>query len=279
METMPAQWKPLLEFGLEAALSAMNDGYSDYYVPIHLDFARFLGMAKSDSVDFALSRVLVVDSVIAGVALIARRGWTTRLAAMSIRPDFRGRGLGRLAMSELISEAESRGDKRLVLEVIESNKPAVALYDASGFNVDRRLVGFKLFEPAAGSDPIEMKEVDIRQIASAVSVHGVENLPWQLSGETLALQGPPSVGLQLGNAWAVISNPQSSKVVLQSLIVDPAHRGKGQAGRLINAVFGQFPGREWVIPPICPEELMLFLQRMGFELQELSQLQMSREVG
>jgi len=276
---MQAQLRPLLEFGLEASLKAMNDGYSDYYVPINLDFARFLGMAKSDSVDFALSRVVVVDNAISGVALIARRGWTTRLAAMSIRPDFRGKGLGRLAMSELVLESESRGDRRMVLEVIETNSPAVKLYEASGFKVDRRLVGFRLSKPTAAPAPNDIEEVDIRQIGAAVSVHGVENLPWQLSGETLALQGPPSVGFQLGNAYAVISNPQAPKVVLQSLVVDAAHRGKGQARRLINAIFGLFEGREWVIPPVCPAELTPFLLKMGFERQELSQLQMSRQAG
>jgi ribosomal protein S18 acetylase RimI-like enzyme len=273
---MQAQLRPLLEFGLEPSLEAMNEGYSDYFVPIRLEFARFLGMAKSDGVDFSLSRAIIVDDAIAGVALIARRGWTTRLAAMSVRPAFRGKGLGRQAMNDLIAESEERGDHRMVLEVIESNTPAVRLYEASGFRVDRRLLGFKVAESAPSDEVATLEDVDIRNVAVLVGAHGIENLPWQLSAETLAHQGPPSVGFQLGHAHAVITNPQAAKIVLQCLIVDPSHRGQGHASELLHALFGRFTGREWVVPPVCPEELAPFLQRMGFELQELSQLQMSR---
>jgi hypothetical protein len=120
-------------------------------------------MAKSDGVDFSLSRAIIVDDAIAGVALIARRGWTTRLAAMSVRPAFRGKGLGRQAMNDLIAESEERGDHRMVLEVIESNTPAVRLYEASGFRVDRRLLGFKVAESAPSDEVATLEDIDIRK--------------------------------------------------------------------------------------------------------------------
>ena len=41
-------------------------------------------MVRKDGIDLAISRVLFTDDEPVGIALIARRGWTSRLAAMGI---------------------------------------------------------------------------------------------------------------------------------------------------------------------------------------------------
>jgi ribosomal protein S18 acetylase RimI-like enzyme len=93
-------------------------------------------------VDLELSRVILHAARPVGVALLARRGWTSRLAAMSILPDARGRGIGAVCVRQLLDEAKTRGDQSMTLEVIEQNEPAVRLYEKCGFAKMRRLLGF-----------------------------------------------------------------------------------------------------------------------------------------
>ncbi len=52
---------------------------------------------------------------------------------VAVKRELRGRGLGKLVMSELISLAKRNSVKTLTLEVREDNLPAIALYRGLGF--------------------------------------------------------------------------------------------------------------------------------------------------
>jgi ribosomal protein S18 acetylase RimI-like enzyme len=95
-------------------------------------------MLRKDSVDLSASRVLVADEEPSGIALITRRGRTSRLAAMGISEGLRGRAAGTWLMEKLIREACERQDREMVLEVIEGNEPAVRLFQNYGFQTIRR---------------------------------------------------------------------------------------------------------------------------------------------
>jgi ribosomal protein S18 acetylase RimI-like enzyme len=209
-----------------------------------------------------------------GVALIARRGWTSRLAAMALVPEARGQGVGRWAMGQLLDQARARGERRMVLEVIESNEPAVRLYRHSGFCLLRRLAGYKAVSPN-GADPIPVEEVDIREVARLVTAHGLPDLPWQVSGESLALMGPPNRAYRLGDAYAVISDPAAPQIVVRSVVVKPEGRGQGLAARLLHLLMDSHPDTRWIVPALCPEEMGGLFERVGFARSEISQLQMA----
>ncbi len=68
-------------------VQTLNRGFEGYLVPIHLNVSQFLDMVRKDSIDLTASRVLFVDGKPEGVALIARRGWMSRLAAMGISTE------------------------------------------------------------------------------------------------------------------------------------------------------------------------------------------------
>src|ERR1700737_3200232 len=48
-------------------------------------------------------------------------------------PRFRGTGLGRLLVEELVRDARSHGYRRMVLDTLPSMRPAQVLYSAMGF--------------------------------------------------------------------------------------------------------------------------------------------------
>lgn len=270
---MKLELRPLLDYGLQEAVTLMNLGFSDYFIHIELTLPMFLNMARTESIDLGSSRIIWLDDEAVGIALIARRGWTSRLATMAIAPASRGRGAGRAAMDLLLAEASTRGDHAMVLEVIENNAPAVRLYEACGFHTERRLVSYE--GTFAGTEErAELKEVDIREVARLVTMYGLDDLPWQISGESLAQSGAPSKGYQLDAACVVISNPEAEQVAIRSLIVRPESRGQGQARRLIEAVIAKYPGKKWLVPALCPEEVGPVFEKVGLQRGELSQLQM-----
>jgi len=278
--------KPASDYPIPDLVTWLNQGFENYFVPIHFNGSQFLTMVRKDGLDLTSSRVLLTDGTPSGVALIARRGWTSRLAAMGISIEMRGKGAGTWFMKELIREACERGEHEMVLEVIEQNEPAVALYKKSGFEVVRRLVGFERsakstdFAAEVGSTGVLredfglLQEIDIRTASSLVAYFGLSDLPWQLSGESIAQTNPPACAYKNGPAYAVVSNPDAEHVVVWTVLVEPEARGKNLGVQMLKNVIAAHPGKTWHVPAILPEEFTKLFERAGFEKEKLSQWQM-----
>ena len=277
---MNVQFPSITEFGLEHAAEVLTRAFADYFVRINFDAGVLLQAVRMDSVDLAASRMFLGDASAVGGALIARRGWTTRLAGMAVLPEARRTGVGRAAVNHLLAEAQARGDRSMVLEVIEQNTAAVQLYRGCGFREIRRLIGFAGPPPQADSPaPSDLIDVDLREVAAAVTRYGLPDLPWQLSGETLAQLTPPSVGYRLGGAWIALSNPAEPIVTVRGLIAEPGAQGLGREAALLRAVMAKHPGRkEWRLSATWPEELADLVEPTGLPRTALIQWQMEREL-
>ncbi|MCC6298257.1 MAG: GNAT family N-acetyltransferase [Anaerolineales bacterium] len=264
---------PASDHLLPDLVQTLNRGFEGYLVPIRLDVSQFLSMVHKDSIDLSASRVLLADDKPEGVALIARRGWVSRLAAMGISKEMRGQGAGSWLMERLLQQARARGDREMTLEVIEQNDAAVRLYEKFGFQTMRRLVGF-IRREAIELDPEELNEMDLREMGALVSQFGLRDLPWQLSGETIAQMTPPVRAYRNGHSYVAISNPEADHVVIWSVLVEPEARGANLGAQAVKQVIAKFTGRTWHVPAIYPEELSDVFVRAGFEREELSQWQM-----
>ena len=64
----------VLDYGLDGAVDLLNDGFSDYVVPIELDTAELHAMVVQDGIDVSSSWVVYRDGQAAGIALIAAYG-------------------------------------------------------------------------------------------------------------------------------------------------------------------------------------------------------------
>lgn len=267
-DLQPASDQPLPDL-----VRMLNRGFEEYLVPIHLNVSQFLNMVRKDSIDLTASRVLLADGNPEGVALIARRGWVSRLAAMGISTNMRGKGAGSWLMERLIRQARERGDHAMVLEVIEQNDAAVRLYQKFGFQTTRRLLGF-IRREAIELEEHELNELDLREMGALISQFGLRDLPWQLSGETIAQMTPPARAYRNGHSYVAVSNPEADHVVIWSVLVEPQARGKNLGAHVLKQVIAKFTGRTWHIPAIYPEELSGVFERANFELEQLSQWQM-----
>jgi len=267
-DSTPASDSPLPDL-----VKLLNLGFENYLVPIQFSLSQFLTMIRKDSIDLTSSRVLLADDVPSGIALIARRGWTSRLAAMGISEQIRGKGAGSWFMDRLIDEARERDDHEMVLEVIEQNEAAVRLYQKYGFQTIRRLIGFTrtgAMETSTG----DLQEIDLRAAGVLLSMHGLPDLPWQLSAESIAHMNPPVRAYRMGQAYAVISNPDAEQIVIWSLLVEQDARGNELGVDMLNSIAAKHAGKTWHVPAILPEELGKVYEKAGFEKDHLSQWQM-----
>jgi ribosomal protein S18 acetylase RimI-like enzyme len=272
---MPAfSFKPASEFTILQIAELLTRGFEGYFVPINITAPVFMTMMRRDSIDLNETRVLHKDDEPVGVALIARRGWTCRLAAMGIVSSARNGGAGTWAMGQLMEEARARGDQQMLLEVIAQNTAGVKLYEKVGFKKIRRLVGYKLENPQSESAD-ELQEVDIQEAAKMVTYHGLRDLPWQLSGISIAHHTPPSRAFRFNDSYCVISNPQVEHVSISSVLANAGGDEAGPGAGLMRALFARFPNKVWHVSPIYPEEMAGLFEQVGMQREELSQWQMS----
>jgi GNAT superfamily N-acetyltransferase len=215
----------------EEVTAAIVHCFQGYLVPMRLTPEKYEIRFRAENLDPFASRLYYSDGAPAAVVMIARRGWTSRLAAMAIAPDFRGRGLGKDVMRVALEEAALRKDRTMVLEVIEQNRAAVSLYTGLGFCPIRRLVGYD-FPPHGvrnrGSDVECLREIDPFIVARFIAEDGEPDLPWMLMPETFAAATRPVQALHLGRiAFAIVADPKAEKIVIRALLVRKAHRRQG----------------------------------------------------
>ncbi len=276
---MILEYTTVADFGLDRAAEVLTRGFSDYFVKIPFTSSGLLQAARVDGIDLASSLVVSRDGAPVGAALVSRRGWTSRLAGMALVPEARRGGVGRALVTRLLEDARGRGEREMVLEVIEQNEPAVKLYEACGFSKVRRLLGFVA---APSSDLMiepRLEEVDVRELARRVAIEGLPDLPWQLSAETLAHQTPPTAAYQLDGAWVAVANITASGGGIRALVTERGQQGRGRGAAVLRAVMARFPGREWRMSALWPEELAAVFLEAGFARTPLSQWQMRRVIG
>lgn len=138
-------------------------------------------------------------------------------------PSHRRLGLARQTMEWSIARLHEAGATGYVLEVIESNAPAVALYHACGFEVVRRMQcwSFPRWQPAAppGVGTIEPRWWDVEP-------------SWQNSTASILRARDPHLILGNDAGYAVVF-PYTGD--LAQLAVAPAARRRGRGRALLNA--------------------------------------------
>jgi ribosomal protein S18 acetylase RimI-like enzyme len=95
----------------------------------------------------AIMLVAEADGAIVGelsVKAISPRRAVKHVATlgMSVKQDWRGKGVGRALLTDAIAWAPSAGIKRIELYVYVRNAPAIALYEKFGFAIEGRRKAF-----------------------------------------------------------------------------------------------------------------------------------------
>lgn len=271
--------RPILDLTSHEVAAALNAGFEGYIVPIHFTPGALERRMRPEHLDAEASRVYWREGALAGAVLVARRGRTSRVAAMGVATPLRGQGLGRVMLDEVLTAARARGDRAVTLEAIEGNLPALRLYTSCGFAVTRRLLGFER-DPEPG-EAADLSEIDAADVARLVAREGEEGLPWMLDPATLAAQVAPLRAWTLdGTSMLLAAEPTGGTMTLIALITRRETRGQGHARRLLRAVVQRFGGCGVRVIPVVPEGLgAAFFARAGFRPTPLSQVEMRAQLG
>jgi len=110
----------------------------------HWISSDYLALAQSDSEESFNRNAMVAEVAgeVAGFAIVRVVGTEAELESIVVAPDWRGRGLGRLLLSESARQAKELGATRLDLEVRASNAAAIRLYRGAGFVETGRRRGY-----------------------------------------------------------------------------------------------------------------------------------------
>lgn len=105
---------------------------------------------------------------VAGYAALWLAADEAELGNLAVRPGRRARGIGRLLLARVLSEAAGCGARRVFLEVRESNSVARRLYESAGF----RIVGHRPDYYASPREDALVMRVEIDQLSLTVSPAG-----------------------------------------------------------------------------------------------------------
>ncbi|EDY86021.1 ribosomal-protein-alanine acetyltransferase [gamma proteobacterium HTCC5015] len=68
-----------------------------------------------------------------GYAVYSLVACEAHLLNITVAPEYKGRGLGRYLLDAIVGDCRERGAEMLYLEVRPSNRPAIGLYENTGF--------------------------------------------------------------------------------------------------------------------------------------------------
>lgn len=115
----------------EFALLGWSGEQLKHFLRMQHDFQK-----KSYAAQFPANETFVVKAggKNAGSLIVWRSADAIRLVDIALMPEFRGRGIGRRIIENLITEAEASG-KKVTLSVLRTNEKAFSLYRRLGFAV------------------------------------------------------------------------------------------------------------------------------------------------
>jgi ribosomal protein S18 acetylase RimI-like enzyme len=274
--------KPVLAFTTTQVCDALNASFEEYLLPVNFTPVATERRFRSEHLDPEASQVYMLEDRVAGIVMVARRGWNARIAAMGVAKPFRHQGVGKHIMQNAVQDAHERGDRRLVLEVFEQNPNAVRLYQSMGFQVTRRLLSFR--RPAEASVRLEraahLDQIDPLRFARVTALESDPDLPWMLAPEGWAAQVAPVRAFALEEAaFALVRDTPSDAFILLGLIVHRDQRNRGFGTRMVRALTALHAGKACQIIQIVPENLAPgFFKHLGFEPLPLNQFEMRLEL-
>jgi GNAT superfamily N-acetyltransferase len=238
--------------------------------------ARFL---CTQGADLYYSRFVRRSDRLAGFGYVNRINTVLRLAGMAILPEARGSGAAGFLLEHLLDEAKERGDRLMMLEVIEQNPRAHRFYLGHGFEEVDRLFGWRRAAATPLSVSTDVKEVNLLDALWMPNAHEYPQLPWQVSCHSLAKAGATRA-YRAGSACVVLGDLDVTPIHVLGFLGDAGGSTPWDALRaILTAILARFPDREFLaapkFPAACGEQIFAPL---GFAREPISQFLMRREL-
>lgn len=257
----------------EEVAEAMNACFVNYVIPAVIGPAAIAWKENGEQMQPHLGRVVKIEGKVAALVLINKRGERCRIGALAIVPEHRGQKIGWQLMQQVIGEAKERGEREMVLEVIQQNPPAVALYQKLGFDIVNKLPGLQV-DTLHGTELAGIEKITIPDLVDATSGRAKE-FPWEGGPDSLAKLGDPFQAFRFGRAMLLVRNPEEGPVLIRAIVHDRSPEAQADAKALLLGLAHEFGPKSWRLPPVFPEPLCLpWLADLGFVEGPISQFGM-----
>ncbi|WP_284653301.1 GNAT family N-acetyltransferase [Flavobacterium terrisoli] len=226
-------------------MEAFNKGFSDYSVPVQMTAEQWAYKMRSENVQWNLSVGAFDEDQLVGFILHGnktRNGqqWVYN-GGTAVIPSHRGQRLTQKMYDYILPILREQSVSKILLEVIDTNEPAITTYQAIGFKNTRRLLCFKGHYQAK----ILSNNYEIRTLATldwaVLKTFGEVTPSWQNDIEAVELIRPQikALGIFRDNILVgyLIYNPVSNKIF--QLAIAKEQRQKGLASALLQYAFGE----------------------------------------
>lgn len=221
----------------EALAAAFNAGFAGYAVPMTLSAGALAAMQRRRGYWAAGSVGAFAGDELVGFALTCRDGARLYNSGTGVVPAHRGRGLARRLIEHVIEHAIEHvirhggaGMTSYVLEVLDDNAPAIALYRKLGFLETRGLQCWR-YEPAA--EPRQPLTVfgapDLAAFAAAAAGELDLGPSWQNSLASIGRATEPYAVLgTAGGEGLLVAFPSNGDVPFFAVRAAARRRGLGR---------------------------------------------------
>ena len=261
--------RPLTAADFDAVHAAFIAAFSDYVVPLSPTREQLLEMfTRRGWVPEASIAAFDDDQLVAFTlnGVEKNRAYDT---GTGVVPTHRHHGLGREVMRACYPLLREHGCCEYVLEVLEANERAYALYLAEGFVVSRGLQCWKFESPS-----LLVSKSPRRDFGDVTSWWDVEP-SWQNSSASVSRSKDEHVLLGNDDGYVVVF-PNTGDV--PQLAVRPEARRQGLGTRLLHAA-AEFAGKPLRIMNVDERDagIAAFLERVG-ATRFVRQLEMTRSL-
>lgn len=211
--------KPLTGTGTTTILTAFNEAFSDYVVPLKLTEEQLAGKFRRENINLELSVGAYDRDQLTGFILhgleTRQNGVAAYNAATGVIPSHRGQRLTHRLYEAILPMLQAKGVKAVTLEVITTNTPALKIYQAMGFHISRRLLCYK-------------GKVEFGDAPGSGNVHVLEQIDWDLlklfwDWEPTWQHAAPAIG-RMGGQMITIGYITAGQVVGYACYDPVAHR-------------------------------------------------------
>ena len=261
----------------DAVVACFNEAFSDYAVRFSMTAPQLREINARRAVVFELSVGAFDGERLVGFTLNGFDRETAYDSGTGVVPSLRRQGLARGMMTFILPRLRDAGARRYLLEVIDTNTRAAALYESLGFTTTRPLTCWKRETGDAVSDvTIRPIEADWDLFASFLDVAPA----WQNSEASLRRARDPRVilgafdGDQLAGYAAVFPLTHD----LPQLAVRRSHRRRGIGAALLDRAAIEAEGMVRILNVDARDEgIGAFLQASHAE-QFIRQREMARPI-
>jgi len=130
------------------AVELWNLGFSGYYSDMTTTLEKYVSRFGREGIRPDLSVAAFANGEPVGFVLVARRtvdgaelAWN---GGTGVSPRYRGKGIAKLLMREAVKTMREGGARKGLLEVVQKNAGAIAVYESAGFRICDALIGAKL---------------------------------------------------------------------------------------------------------------------------------------